>query len=239
MKSSEWSTCRWGRRGRILNESQDSFTRWTDSRFRLESYSRLLSGTGAKARGRTNSGAGTSLAAPLVARSAAELLARCPDIGTLATRAILIDGAEKESGADADAKEHGFLDVTTEALKSCTKTSVSVVYEGVLSPRKTYWRPFLLPPSYVANGRSYFSWTVVLLPEVDGSAHDEYCVCGLELRGELPAGIAISTPLPRPALPGVANRPVLTSRSASASRFVIPGTHRKQPANCAVLRAKR
>jgi len=124
--------------------------------------------------------AGTSLAAPFAARSAVDLLTRCPDFGPLATRAIMIHRAEKNG--DAYSEGHGFLDSTTEAMVSCDERNVSVVYEGVIVPKKTFRLPFLLPKSYDVASRTYFSWTIVYLPEVDGNAHDEYCLCGLEVQ---------------------------------------------------------
>lgn len=124
--------------------------------------------------------AGTSLAAPLAARAAADVVTRCPDLSPLAARAVMVHRATK--GKDEAADGHGYFDSDTDALVSCSEREVSVVYEGVISPKNTYHLPFLLPKDYSSEGRTYFSWTIVYVPEVDGSAHDEYSVCGLEIQ---------------------------------------------------------
>lgn len=123
--------------------------------------------------------AGTSLATPLAARTAADLLGRCPGLSPLATRAVLLDRVEP--GAEPLAEGRGFLDADTESLVACTDRRISVVYDGVLTPRTSYRLPFLLPKGFSCDGITEFSWTIVYLPDVDGAAHDEYSLCGLEV----------------------------------------------------------
>lgn len=122
---------------------------------------------------------GTSFAAPLVSRSAAEILARCTSLSPVAARALIVHSSQRSK--DVASHGHGFIDSTYDEMVACTPTRVSIIYDGILSPKKTYRLPFLLPTKFKQTSRCHFAWTIVYVPDVDGNCHDEYTVCGLEV----------------------------------------------------------
>lgn len=123
---------------------------------------------------------GTSLATPVASALAGELFARAPrSLSTQAARALMIHASERRG---RKWKNHGWglLPDTVEEILACTANKVSVLFQGTVSPKKSWKLPFLVPPGFDPNGEIKLSWTIVLTPEVDSSAIDEYTLAGLE-----------------------------------------------------------
>ena len=124
---------------------------------------------------------GTSFASPSVAAVCASIAGRVDGLqSTQSTRALLLH-ATSQMG-DVQRWGWGRAPDTAEAALACTSTRVSVLYEGVLTPRKSWRLPFLVPPNFVAGGRANFSWTIVYCPDVDHPSLGEYTLAGVEVQ---------------------------------------------------------
>lgn len=125
---------------------------------------------------------GTSYAAPSVAAVCASIAGRVDGLdSTQATRALLIHATSPMTG-DVHRCGWGIAPESAETALACSKTRVSVLYEGTLSPRKSWRLPFLVPPSFSGGGRVTFSWTIVYCPDVDHASLGEYTLAGVEVQ---------------------------------------------------------
>jgi hypothetical protein len=125
---------------------------------------------------------GTSYAAPIVASVCANILARVEGgISTQACRALLLHAANSMDG-DASRVGWGASAESAADVLACTPTRVSVLYEGLLTPRSSWKLPFLVPSDFDGGGNVQFSWTIVYCPDVDHSSHGEYTLAGIELQ---------------------------------------------------------
>lgn len=125
---------------------------------------------------------GTSFAAPTAASIAGELLARVSNpLNSQSCRALMINSAKfSRSKIEASKRGWGSLPVTVEEILACDKQRVSVLYQGILSPRKSWKLPFLLPAGFDPGGNADFFWTIAYASEVDVSTPDEYTLLGIE-----------------------------------------------------------
>lgn len=125
---------------------------------------------------------GTSYAAPSVAAVCASITGRVDGLdSTQATRALVIHATSPMTG-DVCRCGWGIAPESAETALVCTKTRVSVLYEGTLSPRKSWRLPFLVPPNFSGGGRVSFSWTIVYCPDVDHASLGEYTLAGVEVQ---------------------------------------------------------
>ncbi len=124
---------------------------------------------------------GTSFSTPTASSLAGSLLAQAASpLTTQACRALLIAAAEPLEQHDGELCGWGALPPSLDSILVCTKTKVSIAYAGVISPRRSWRLPFLLPSTFVPNGKTTFEWTVVYAPDVDPTAIDDYTLAGIE-----------------------------------------------------------
>lgn len=139
--------------------------------------------------------AGTSFSTPLAAAMAGEIFARVPgDLSTQGCRALMIHGSNSQDGPEWHRHGWGLLPDSVEELLKCTKNKVSTLYSGNISPRNNWRLPFLLPNGFDPGGMANLSWTIVIAPEIDSSAVDEYTLAGLEVNFRPHANIYSFTP---------------------------------------------
>lgn len=122
---------------------------------------------------------GTSVATPVASSRAGDLFARSHRVlSTQAVRALMIQSAaQRPHGWE----NHGWgiLPVSTDEIVACTKQRVSVLFQGTVSPKENWKLPFLLPPGFHPKGKIFLNWTIVLTPEVDPGAIEEYTLAGI------------------------------------------------------------
>ncbi len=124
---------------------------------------------------------GTSFATPSAAAMGGALLAQVNSpITGQACRALLIASARYLEGHDEEAFGWGALPSSLDEVLACNKTRVSVAYAGIISPRRSWRLPFLLPQRFEPHGNTLFEWTIVFTPEVDPTAVDDYTLAGIE-----------------------------------------------------------
>ena len=116
---------------------------------------------------------GTSFAAPLAARLAAQVLARCPDLPPLLLRALLIHHSAHPGAGFDYALGHGFLPDDIDGMVGCPPKTVSVLLHHAVAPKSVARLPIPLPPG-VAKGRVEVSWTFAVLAPVDPRSSLEY-----------------------------------------------------------------
>jgi hypothetical protein len=127
---------------------------------------------------------GTSFASPVVAALLAHLAGEVDaptPLSAEALRALLIHGATKIPGATQIEVGFGRAPRNVEQILECSDKRVSVLYQGLLSPRQGWKLPFLLPVGFDGNGNVTFSWTMAFSPDVMPSAPDEYTMGGIEV----------------------------------------------------------
>ena len=125
---------------------------------------------------------GTSYAAPQASATAARLLSRTNlQVSTQAVRALMLNACSPLDG-DADRVGWGTLSTNPDDIIRCGRNHVSVLYEGVVTPRGSWKLPFFVPPGLDLEGNVQFGWTFVFAPDVDGNSYDEYTRGGLEIR---------------------------------------------------------
>jgi hypothetical protein len=127
---------------------------------------------------------GTSFAAPLVASLAARLGALVDTSSPLsqeAVRALLVHTAQPLVAYPPSHVGHGMSARTLDEVLSCSARRVSVLYQGMISPRESWKLPFLLPPDFEPGGNVTFEWTIVYSPAVEQASPDEYTLAGLDI----------------------------------------------------------
>lgn len=103
---------------------------------------------------------GTSFAAPVVARKAAELILKSSDIGVLSARALLIQTASSEI-SDVNAElGYGTCVQSTDEVLTCTENKITVLYNNEMSVRNYAKLNIPLPKN--SSAKKYrISWTIV------------------------------------------------------------------------------
>lgn len=127
---------------------------------------------------------GTSFAAPLVSAVAGQvhsLIEPPGKVGSEALRALLLHSCVPLNGVPKGYVGHGRAAETVEQVLECTSRRVSVLYEGVVSPREAWKLPFLLPPDFEPGGKVSFEWTIAFSPEINFPSPDEYTQAGLDV----------------------------------------------------------
>jgi hypothetical protein len=124
---------------------------------------------------------GTSFATPSASAFGATLIASLSaPIDGQTCRALLIHSTEGMTGHGHEAIGWGALPRSVESVLACSKTRVTVLYSGVVSPRNSWLMPFLLPETFAPNSEVQFDWTIVYTPEVDPTAVDDYTLASIE-----------------------------------------------------------
>jgi hypothetical protein len=118
---------------------------------------------------------GTSFASPLVASYAAQLIGLSDDVlNPLVARAMLIHSTRLQTN-DPHNNEigHGTLTSSVNEIVTCKKNSYTLIYQGELTPGK--YTEFQIPwMSEFTTGKVNFSWTSVILSEIDSGSPDDY-----------------------------------------------------------------
>lgn len=123
---------------------------------------------------------GTSFAAPVVARRAAEVLAYMgPQLSPLAIRALIVHTAERHDER-AGGEEWGRVAGTLDDLLLCDDCEVRVVYEGELLPGQ-YIRAQLPSPRSALVGNATLTATASYVTGVDPEDPGNYTRSGLDI----------------------------------------------------------
>ncbi|MDG4978904.1 S8 family peptidase [Lactococcus lactis] len=103
---------------------------------------------------------GTSFAAPVVARKAAELMLKSSDVGVLSARALLIQAASNEI-SDINAElGYGACVQNTDEILTCTENKITILYNNEMSVRNYAKLNIPLPQNSYAK-KYKISWTIV------------------------------------------------------------------------------
>lgn len=122
---------------------------------------------------------GTSYPTPVLAALCGQIISG-RRVTTQGGRALFIHGRRAaEHGTDRSLM---LAPKTLEDVLGCTRTSVSVLYQGEFTPRSSWRLPFLMPPKARLKGNVTLTWTIAFACEVDHSAHDEYTLGGIEMQ---------------------------------------------------------
>jgi len=124
---------------------------------------------------------GTSLASPIVAGLAGEMLGRTSDsIDHLAVRALLIQSALNDEEQDLLKFGHGVLPESIEEILNCEQDSYTLLYRGSIQPAKYIELP--IPwDERIKSGSVEISWVLVTESEVDHQSPDDYTSSSVEL----------------------------------------------------------
>ncbi|WP_404364499.1 S8 family peptidase [Corallococcus coralloides] len=127
---------------------------------------------------------GTSFAAPLVSAVAGQMHALIEPpgkVGPEALRALLLHSSVPMSKFPKSHVGHGRAAATPDEVLECSPRRVSILYEGMVSPRESWKLPFLLPPDFEPGGTVHFEWTIAFSPEINFPSPDEYTQAGLDV----------------------------------------------------------
>lgn len=118
---------------------------------------------------------GTSLSTPLVTKTIGDLLARSKDLTPRILRTLLIHTAVP---LNMHAKEEGFGLVADDidSILNCNETTVTILYEGYIYPKKAIKLPIPLPDAkkFTQNSSITFKWTISTVATVDMADSDLY-----------------------------------------------------------------
>lgn len=117
--------------------------------------------------------AGTSFAAPLVAKGLGELKSKSSQLNSLISRTMLIHSAKVTL---KNGIEEGFGIFTNDVneILNCSKNKVTVLYEGYILPSRAIKLPIPIPDKTYAEGTINFSWTSCVLSSVCTKDTDLY-----------------------------------------------------------------
>ena len=124
---------------------------------------------------------GTSFATPSASALGGTLIASLSSpIDGQTCRALLLHSVEEMDGHHHEVVGWGALARSVDSVIACSRTRVTVLYSGIISPRHSWKMPFLLPPGFVPGGEVQFDWTIAYTPEVDPTAVDDYTLASVE-----------------------------------------------------------
>ncbi|KQS20175.1 hypothetical protein ASF99_09845 [Exiguobacterium sp. Leaf187] len=104
---------------------------------------------------------GTSFAAPIVARKAAELMMKSGEIGTLTARSLLTHATSNEMEEINNETGYGICIENVDDILLCTKNKVTIIYNNEMSV-KNYAKLKIPLPKECDAKKIKLSWTVVV-----------------------------------------------------------------------------
>lgn len=129
--------------------------------------------------GEVASTAGTSFASPVILRTAATIRSRFgPDVGPLATKALLINSAEP--GSDRNGAGWGRASEDIDDITVCGDGTVRVLYQGELYPSKTV-RARIPIPHHELKGNVKITATLCYLSPTDPEDPTSYTRAGIDV----------------------------------------------------------
>jgi hypothetical protein len=122
---------------------------------------------------------GTSFAAPLTTRKIGMLMARSENILPHIGRILLIHHAKQNVNFPIENQGHGFCVDELDDLLTCNDNRVTILYNGLISPKKVIRLPIYAPRIDRMKGRVRIAWTigVIVNPDVnDPDAYTKNCI---------------------------------------------------------------
>ena len=123
--------------------------------------------------------AGTSFASPLAARVCGQLIASSEDITPNISRALLIHNAVHPDGGKDNYIGHGFMNDDIFSILECSDTKVTVLYSGVLEPKRYFKVHIPLPEDLDVKSNVRISWTITTTTNVNILDTDSYAQRGI------------------------------------------------------------
>lgn len=123
---------------------------------------------------------GTSFACPTVAAIGAQLTSGFDRGSSLLSRVLLIHTAKHPVGKPDHLFGHGVAMLEVENILRCDETSVTVVFQGAMSPTRSRKLPVMLPKGLLTSGKVLISYTVAGLPSVDSNHPADYTQACIE-----------------------------------------------------------
>lgn len=104
---------------------------------------------------------GTSFAAPIVSRKAAELMMKSNDVGVLTARCLLVQSSSNEIGEINDETGFGICVENVNEILTCTKNKVTIIYNNEMSVKNFAKLKIPVPDNCEAK-KIKISWTIVV-----------------------------------------------------------------------------
>lgn len=117
--------------------------------------------------------AGTSFASPIVAKGLGELMSKSSQLNPLVSRTMLIHSA-KITLKNGEEEGFGMVSEDLNDILNCSKSKITVLYEGFILPSRAIKLPIPLPDKKNAEGTINFSWTSCVLSSVSTKDSDLY-----------------------------------------------------------------
>ncbi|WP_141903878.1 S8 family peptidase [Lysinibacillus sp. Y5S-8] len=122
---------------------------------------------------------GTSFAAPIVARKAAELMLKSNDIGVLTARSLLTQASSSEIDEIDHEFGYGICAKNVDDILLCTPNKVTIVYNNEMSVRN-YAKLKLPVPQTCGAKKIKISWTVVVVTPPNPLFAESYTSTAIE-----------------------------------------------------------
>lgn len=123
---------------------------------------------------------GTSFASPLAASLGAQTNGLYDRATPLLTRALLTHCAIHPDGDPNHELGHGCISDSVDDVLNCSSKSVTVAYQGELTPKSFYKLVIPLPESLSLPGTLEISWTITAMCPVEINHPGDYTACCIE-----------------------------------------------------------
>lgn len=124
--------------------------------------------------------AGTSFAAPLVAKKSAELIGRCNIVDPLVAKALVINSAVHPEDKPDKYCGYGLVPDDVDEILGCTKNKVTVLYRNRILPKKYARLAVPVAGNLDYKGRVKIQWTISVATKPNAVNTEDYTSVTLE-----------------------------------------------------------
>jgi hypothetical protein len=123
---------------------------------------------------------GTSFAAPLVSRKAAELVGRCNLVDPLVAKALIINSADHPNKQFDRYLGYGALPDSVENILACSNNKITVLFRQKILPKKYARLEIPVVKDLDYKGKVDIHWTIAVATKPNPLNSDDYTSCCIE-----------------------------------------------------------
>jgi Subtilase family len=123
---------------------------------------------------------GTSFAAPLVSKKAAEIIGRCNMVDPLVAKALIINSASHPKGRPDKYYGYGFVPEEVDEILGCTKNKVTILYRNQILPKKFARLQIPIIKNIDYKGKVKIQWTITVATKPNATNTEDYTLVTLE-----------------------------------------------------------
>lgn len=123
---------------------------------------------------------GTSFAAPLVSKKAAEVMGLCNMVDPLTAKALIVNSAQHPQEIPNKYYGYGLVPKATEEILGCTENKISVLYRSRILPKKYAKLEIPVIGNLDYTGKVKIQWTIVVAANPNPVNTEDYTSIAIE-----------------------------------------------------------